>query len=109
MDENMRHFACICLITLFCTSSQAKTNEQDPYESFNRMVFGVNKGIDKALVKPVAYLYLTYLPRPFQFGIGNFFDNLREIPNVANDLLQGKIAYAAHDTTRFLVNTTLGL
>lgn len=89
--------------------AQTKSHPQDPYEVFNRATFNFNKTIDKVAVKPVAYVYLKYMPQPFQLGIGNFFDNLREITNVANDLLQFQFAYAAHDTSRFLINSTLGI
>lgn len=82
---------------------------QDPLEGLNREIFGFNKTIDQAIAKPVAYLYLNYLPQPMQLGIGNFFDNLREIPNITNDLLQLEFAYMAHDTSRFLINSTLGI
>jgi len=81
----------------------------DPFEGINREVYGLNKTLDKALIKPVAYIYWQYLPTPFQQGIGNFYDNLREIPNVANDFLQGKFGYASHDASRFFINSTLGL
>jgi len=105
---------CIMLALLFSTltligCSKATKHPQDPFENYNRVVFGFNKTADKVILKPVSYIYLKYLPQPLQLGIGNFFDNLREIPNVANDLLQGKFAYATHDTTRFLINTTIGV
>lgn len=90
-----------------CT--QTNPHRQDPFEGLNRATFSFNKVVDSAFAKPIAYLYLRYLPAPFQVGIGNFFDNLREIPNVANDILQLKFGYAAHDGSRFLINSTLGI
>jgi phospholipid-binding lipoprotein MlaA len=78
-------------------------------EGLNRVTFKLNKTVDTYAVKPVAYVYLKYTPPPLQLGITNFFNNLREITNVANDLLQFKFAYAAHDTSRFLINSTLGI
>ncbi len=85
------------------------TNPLDPFEEVNRATFAFNKTIDTVFAKPLSYVYLKYLPQPFQRGVSNFFDNLREITNVANDLLQFKIGYAAHDTSRFLINSTIGI
>lgn len=90
-----------------CT--QTNPHPQDPLEGLNRATFRFNRSFDNVVTKPIAYVYLKYLPQPFQSGIGNFFNNLREIPNVANDLLQFKFAYAAHDTSRFLINSTIGI
>lgn len=107
-----RRIATILVITISIfigACSQTNHHPQDPYEGFNRSVFKFNKVVDKAVLKPIAYVYLVYLPEPFQFGISNFFDNLREIPNIANDVLQLNMGFAAHDTSRFLINTTLGL
>ncbi|MDZ7810965.1 MAG: VacJ family lipoprotein [Arhodomonas sp.] len=41
--------------------------------------------------------------------MGNFFDNLAYPGVILNDLLQGKVGYAADGTARLLVNTTLGV
>lgn len=90
-----------------CTKSVA--HPQDPMEKYNRAMFGFNRAFDRSVTKPVAYIYFRYLPSPFQQGIGNFFDNLREIQNVSNDLLQGKFGFAARDASRFLINSTIGI
>jgi phospholipid-binding lipoprotein MlaA len=42
-------------------------------------------------------------------GVNNFYNNLRDIVTVANDLLQLKIVYAVHDSGRVLVNSTVGI
>lgn len=89
--------------------SSTAHHPSDPLEKMNRRVYGFNKAIDKAVTKPVAYVYWRYLPKPMQAGIGNFYDNLKEIPNVANDVLQFRFGYAARDSSRFLVNSTIGI
>jgi phospholipid-binding lipoprotein MlaA len=98
-----------CIVMSGCAHQQSSPHLQDPFEGLNRATFTFNKTVDKVAVKPVAYVYLKYTPPPLQVGITNFFDNLRELTNIANDLLQLKFAYAAHDTSRFLINTTLGI
>lgn len=83
--------------------------ESDPWEGFNRGVFSFNETLDKYLLKPVAQGYDYVTPSPVRTGIGNFFNNIGEISTVANDLLQGKFKQAGLDSTRFLVNTTVGV
>lgn len=90
-----------------CTTTAAHPN--DPLEPYNRAVFGFNRSLDRTVIKPISYIYFGYLPGPIQEGIGNFFDNLREIQNVANDLLQLKFGFAARDSSRFLINSTIGI
>lgn len=99
----------ISAMTFAGACSHNKRNPQDPLEGLNREFFGLNKTLDRAIIKPVSYVYLKYLPQPVQSGVGNFFDNLRELPNIANDVLQLKFAYATHDTSRFLINSTIGI
>src|SRR5262245_26941786 len=92
-----------------CCCQKTNPHPQDPFEGFNREIYGLNRTIDRGLIRPIAYVYWKYLPQPFQTSIGNFFDNLREIPNIANDILQGKFAYATYDASRFLINSTVGI
>lgn len=107
MLTGIRSFLFILLFTMPLLGYPNHPN--DPYETYNRAMFGFNHAFDKVVTKPIAYLYFLYMPLPFQEGIGNFFDNLREIQNVSNDLLQGKLGYASRDASRFLINTSIGL
>lgn len=81
----------------------------DRFEKLNRSTYAFNKGLDRVLLKPVARAYEAILPKPIQTMVGNFFQNLSEIPNVGNDILQGNLYNAQYDTARFLVNSTWGL
>lgn len=85
------------------------TNPADPYEGFNRSMYSFNKGLDKAVLRPLAKGYDTVTPKPLQDGVGNFFSNLNELPTILNDLLQAKFAQAGSDSGRFLINSTFGL
>lgn len=93
------------------TSSTAATNVQpaDPYEGFNRSMYGFNMGLDKHILKPIANGYKTVTPDFMQTGVSNFFTNLKGINVVLNDFLQGKFDQGASDTGRFLTNSTVGL
>lgn len=81
----------------------------DPLESYNRAMFEFNEGVDRALIKPVAQGYQKVVPDGVRKSVGNFFLNLGEPTTIINDVLQGKFSQAAHDTMRFIVNSTWGV
>lgn len=84
-------------------------NPEDPYEPLNRDFYSFNRFIDKNFLKPVAQGYSAILPGAMQRGISNFFNNLRLIPTVVNDVLQWKWDEARNDGTRLLLNSTVGV
>ncbi len=81
---------------------------RDPFEGFNRTMYGFNQAVDEAVLKPVAGAYKNNLPEIVQSGVRNFFSNIADIFISANNLLQGKVIDAANDGMRFVVNTTIG-
>jgi len=83
--------------------------DNDRFENLNRKVFTVNDHLDRYALRPAAVTYKKLMPNPLEKGVDNFFGNLGEVTNVVNDLLQGKFGQAAHDSGRFLLNTTLGI
>lgn len=83
--------------------------ERDPLEAFNRVVFTFNDTLDYYLLKPVATGYDKVMPDPLQDGVTNFFNNIGEVKTIINDLFQLKFQQAGLDSTRFLVNTTVGM
>lgn len=87
----------------------AITSVQDPYEGFNRAMFAFNDKVDIFILKPVATVYDTIMPRPLNQGVHNFFTNLAVLPTLANDLLQVNFYQAANDFWRFAINTTVGI
>jgi phospholipid-binding lipoprotein MlaA len=89
-------------------SNRGERNEIDPFESYNRAMFGFNDAADRMVLKPIATVYDRATPELFRYLIGNVFNNLGEINNSVNNLLQGKFKAALSDGTRFFVNTTLG-
>src|SRR5262249_8565075 len=68
-----------------------------------------NDAIDRGVAKPVAKGYKKVVPRFARTGVSNLFSNLDTIPTIFNDVLQGKLKQAGHDSGRFLLNTTVGL
>jgi len=96
--------------SLYANSLQAEnSSERDPWEGFNRKIFVFNDTLDFYVLKPVATGYDWAMPNPLQNGVSNFFNNIGEFRTILNDLLQLKLAQAGLDTTRFLVNTTVGV
>lgn len=83
-------------------------DSRDPFEGFNRSMYGFNQTVDEAVLKPVAKAYKTGLPEIVQTGVRNFFSNLADIFISVNNLLQGKVVEAANDGMRFALNTTIG-
>ncbi|MEL7130436.1 MAG: VacJ family lipoprotein [Pseudomonadota bacterium] len=81
----------------------------DPFESFNRKVYGFNNSVDRAIVGPVARGYIKTVPEPARDGVHNALVNANSTVTFANDILQGKPGRAAETFTRFLINTTIGL
>ncbi|HEX4044818.1 MAG TPA: VacJ family lipoprotein [Gammaproteobacteria bacterium] len=91
------------------SDSTPAVSPKDPYEKFNRVMFVINDKIDAYILKPLAIVYNTVLPRPVNTGIHNFFLNLGTLPTIANDLLQFNFYQAANDMWRFSINTTIGV
>ncbi len=85
----------------------ATNNPKDPFEPFNRAMFGFNDAIDQAAVKPAAEAY-SKLPSFVQTGVGNFFGNLGDVWTAVNNFLQGKVADGLSDVMRVAVNSTMG-
>ncbi|WP_075879626.1 MlaA family lipoprotein [Vreelandella massiliensis] len=94
-----------------CASSQtAETRHpDDPWEGFNRRVFVFNDVLDRYALKPVARGYRFVTPDPVETSVGNFFSNLGEARTVINSLLQGKGRNASLSTSRFIINSTVGV
>jgi phospholipid-binding lipoprotein MlaA len=75
----------------------------------NRAVFSFNESLDQHVAKPVATGYTKVMPQPLRTAISNFFSNLGDIGNFANNLLQFKVTAATEDLMRFTFNSTFGL
>lgn len=99
----------IFLFFLLTSSPLYAAAEYDPFEKVNRVTYGFNVGVDRALLKPLASSYDRYTPTVAKTGIRNFFNNLDDVRVGVNDLLQLNFLQAAKDFGRFTVNSTVGL
>jgi len=81
----------------------------DPLEPMNRVVFKVNDTIDTNIAAPIAKGYQKVTPSPIRTAISNFFSNLGDLGNIANNLLQLRITDATQDVMRMAINSLFGV
>jgi phospholipid-binding lipoprotein MlaA len=81
---------------------------QDPWEGFNRQIFGFNEQLDHYVLEPVATGWDFVVPNFVQTGIRNMYDNIKFPVTFVNDLLQGQPVEAGVTLGRFLLNSTVG-
>lgn len=82
--------------------------DYDPWEPYNERMFTFNYNIDRYVLKPAANVYRHVIPEPFQVMISNGFDNVRYPARLVNHVLQGRFWGAFIETSRFVINSTLG-
>jgi len=81
----------------------------DPLEPFNRGVFQFNDKLDTYVAAPLARGYQDVVPTVARTGVTNFFSNLGDVGNAANNLLQGKVQDGADSLIRVVINTVFGI
>jgi len=87
----------------------APMSSEDPYESFNRVIFDFNMGFNESVGLPLANAYNGIFPQPVRIGIDNVFSNLAVPLSAVNSLLQGKVEDGLSGIMRFTINSTFGL
>lgn len=111
--KRMLSFGLMAILLAGCTTIQnargGPGQRLDPWEKWNRKVFGFNEDLDAAVLKPVATAYSNVVPQPVRNGIGNFFGNAADAWSAINNILQGKFELGVQDATRFGVNTVFGI
>ena len=80
----------------------------DCFEGLNRMTFSLNQGLDRVIFEPAAKVY-RFLPSPIRAGTSNALDNLSNLVTIPNNILQGDFKKAGVNTSRLVINTTLGI
>ncbi|MFZ1470089.1 MAG: VacJ family lipoprotein [Paracoccaceae bacterium] len=80
----------------------------DPLEPANRAVHGLNKGLDRVLLKPGANAY-GVIPEPVRQGVSNVAETLDLPGDIVNDVLQGNVQDAGSNFARLTVNVIFGL
>jgi phospholipid-binding lipoprotein MlaA len=100
---------CVCASALLVPFAAQAASEDDPWESINRPIYKFNDVLDTYALKPLAQGYQYVTPQFVEDGIHNFFKNIGDVRNLANDVLQAKPAAAGVDTARLIFNTTFGV
>lgn len=104
-----------CLLVGGCATTKGTATQDtserniDPIEPANRVFYSINETLDEMLIKPVAGTYAYVTPDPVRQSISNFFSNLGYLNVILNSFLQGKGEQGWSDTSRFLINSTLGI
>ncbi len=81
----------------------------DPWEPANRGFYKLNKGLDRAVVRPGASFYHHAITHPVREGVHNVLYNLGEPVTFVNNVLQVRPDRAGKTALRFVVNTTVGI
>ena len=103
-----RLFLIIFLIFSQLSFSSEKDNS-DPFESFNRKTHAFNMTLDDWVIRPIAETYDFIIPDFVQIGFSNLFDNLGTPVSAANNLMQLKPLGFVSESSRFVLNSTLGI
>lgn len=102
-------FLALVLALSGCASRPQPTGVNDPLENTNRAVHAFNKGFDQNVFRPFAIGYTTVVPQPVTRSVSRFSQNLELPGRVVNSVLQARPEDAAHNTLRFMLNSTLGV
>jgi phospholipid-binding lipoprotein MlaA len=101
--------AALGLVSGCAAAPDPSSLDWDPFEPQNREAHAVNVPADRTVYGPVARAYGSTVPQPVRRGITNLRNNWRLPSQVIQYGLQGRGTDAAKSTTRFMVNTLMGL
>ncbi|MEM6587485.1 MAG: VacJ family lipoprotein [Pseudomonadota bacterium] len=109
----LRGLLALCLVAMIAACSAPPADHPpgepfDPYEKTNRGFHSFNKGLDRAVVRPVAYTYSGIVGDEVEDSISRFASNISMPRAIINNVLQGNMKGATEDTYRFVVNSTVG-
>jgi len=90
-------------------SKQEVSTVNDPFEKVNRVVFSFNIIFDKIILRPIAVTYKAIVPGFVRNRITYSLNNLSMPITAVNNLLQGELRKAGVSTSRFIINSTVGL
>ena len=98
--------SCAIATLTACAAPGPDARADDPYEVHNREVHEANKVLDQTLSGTGAG---EGIPPAVGARVVNFADNVSLPGMVVNNLLQLDLTGAAKNTSRFLINSTVGL
>ena len=101
--------AGIVALALSGCATTGTGSKDDPFEPWNRAMYGVNEVVDGKVVKPAVQAYVDYTPKPIQQVIRNFFGNIEDLFSAINGLLSNQPDKAGNDLGRVILNTLAGI
>ena len=99
----------ISFLLFFTLNTLVIADDIDPLEDINRVTHEFNETFDDIIFEPISRAYVSYIPDFVQERVSNFFDNLRDVSTLGNQILQFKPVESATTFSRVLVNSTVGL
>ena len=81
----------------------------DPLEKVNRVVFQFNIIFDKLILRPIAVTYRAIVPEFVRNRVTYSLNNLGMPITAVNNVLQGELRKAGVSTSRFIINSTVGI
>ena len=81
----------------------------DPLRRYNRAMTTFNDRFYRWIIEPTASGYAKVMPEPVRSSIQRFFKNLGYPVRLVNNTLQLKGGAALEETSRFLINSTIGV
>lgn len=100
---------CALMLSACASASNAPTDIADPLEGYNRAMFTFNTAVDDAVFRPIAKGYRTVVPKPVRTGVHNALTHLETPLTLSHQILQGDMEGIGRTTSRFAINTVLGL
>lgn len=97
------------LLVLLVGCATPMPRKDDPYEDFNRKMYAFNDFADRVAIRPVAVGYRKITNQTTRTLISNFFANIESPITIANDILQANPKEALRASSRFIINTTVGV
>jgi phospholipid-binding lipoprotein MlaA len=94
---------------LFFTLNVTAAENIDPLEDVNRVTHEFNEVFDDNIFEPISRAYKNFIPDFVKERVSNFFDNLRDVSTLGNQILQFKLIESVTTLGRILVNSTAGL
>ncbi len=91
------------------TPESVKIYNIDPIEPVNRVVFSFNNIFDKLILRPIAIVYRGLVPEFVRNRVTYSLNNLSMPITAVNNVLQGELSKAGVSTSRFLINSTIGV
>jgi phospholipid-binding lipoprotein MlaA len=86
-----------------------ESSRRDPFEELNRDVFSFNRSVDRWVFNPITRGYQVAVPTPGRRAFHRFFQNLDSPMILINHMLQFRVVDAAGTTTRFVINSSIGV